>query len=116
MTYEERERMFAKECLSTKDVAELFNVDGSQASQIIMQIKRRQGDRLGKKGKLHVQDYFDYFQLSPKDYRPETSVVVAKTIAERLSHELARALKRLNDDSIACKAANSDAKGAAKDA
>lgn len=116
MTYEDRERIFAKEYISTRDLAALYDIDESTASTLLTTIKRRQGDRLGKKGKLHVQDYFDYFQLSPKDYRPETSVVVAKTIAERLSHELARALKRLNDDSAACKAANSDAKGAAKDA
>lgn len=116
MTYEERERIFAKEYLSTRDLMELYGIDASAASTLLMTIKRRQGDRLGKKGKIHIQDYFDYFGLSPKDYRPETSVVVAKTIAERLSHELARALKRLNDDSAACKAANSDAKGAAKDA
>lgn len=97
MTYEERERMFAKECLSTKDVAELFNVDGSQASQIIMQIKRRQGDRLGKKGKIHIQDYFDYFNLPPSNYRPQSSIVVANTLAERLAHELARSIERIND-------------------
>lgn len=116
MTYEDRERIFAKEYISTRDLVALYDIDESTASTLLTTIKRRQGDRLGKKGKLHVQDYFDYFQLSPKDYRPETSVVVAKTIAERLSHELARALKRLNDDSTACKAANPDAKGAAKDA
>ena len=116
MTYEDRERIFAKEYISTRDLAALYDIDESTASTLLTTIKRRQGDRLGKKGKIHIQDYFDYFRLSPKDYRPEMAVLTAKTIVERLSHELARAIKQLNDDSAACKAANSDAKGAAKDA
>lgn len=97
MTYEERERMFAKEYLSTKDLMELYDIDACTASTLLMTIKRRQGDRLGKKGKIHIQDYFDYFDLSPSNYRPQSSVVVANTLAERLAHELARSIERISE-------------------
>ena len=45
------------------------------------------------------------------------AVLTAKTIVERLSHELARAIKQLNDDGAAAgKVVVPDKKGVAKDA
>lgn len=63
MTYEEREAIFAKEALDKRDIMALFDVCTNEASKIMQQIKRKTGDRLGVKGKLHVQDYLDYFGL-----------------------------------------------------
>ena len=49
MTYEDRERIFAKEYISTRDLVALYDIDESTASTLLTTIKRRQGDRLGKK-------------------------------------------------------------------
>lgn len=94
MTYEDRERMFAKEYLSTRDLMELYGLDLGSASTLMTTIKRR-CDRLGKKGKLHIQDYFDYFHLSPDNYRPETSVIMVKSAAERILNDVANCMKNI---------------------
>ena len=67
MTYEEREAIFSKEALNNEDIMKLFGVCKTESTNIMMRIKRKTGDRLGVKGKLHVQDYLDYFNIKPKD-------------------------------------------------
>ena len=68
MTYSEREAIFSKEALNGDDIMKLFGVCRTEATKIMQQIKRKTGDRLGVQGRLHVQDYLDYFDLSPERY------------------------------------------------
>ena len=68
MTYTEREKIFSKECLNIEDLQELFEIDYNSASILMRDIKRK-SDRLGRRGKLHIQDYFDYFELDGSSLR-----------------------------------------------
>jgi hypothetical protein len=63
MTYARREEIFSKEALTNQDLAELFDVCESSASQKAKEIRRVVGDRLGIQGRVHVQDYLDYMQI-----------------------------------------------------
>ena len=67
MTYAMREEIFSKEYLSIEDVQELLGMSYDDAARTIRNIKRRT-DRLGIRGKLHVQDNLDYFQIPPDRY------------------------------------------------
>lgn len=67
MTYAERKEIFSKEALSITDMEKLLGVSYYEAAKIIRNIKRRT-DRLHVKGRIHVQDYLDYFQLPPDRY------------------------------------------------
>lgn len=68
MDYKRREEIFAKDYITTKEIQELLGFKcQSQASQMIMKIKRVVGDKLGVKGKIHTEDYFAYFCVQPKD-------------------------------------------------
>ena len=67
MTYAMREEIFSKEYLSIEDVQELLGMSYDDAARTIRNIKHRT-DRLGIRGKLHVQDYLDYFQIPPDRY------------------------------------------------
>lgn len=69
MTYAEREKIFSKDAIRTSEIAELYDISLSEASQLVMQIKRTVGDRIGIKGRLHVQDYLDFFKLNGNDKR-----------------------------------------------
>lgn len=92
MTYERREQIFSKEYLTNKDIAEIFGVDPSRGSVILGNIKRKVGDRLNIRGKVHVQDYFDAFDLNPADYRPSTSITLAKEIVSAAVAEIVKPL------------------------
>ncbi len=63
MTYEARERIFAKEVLTISDISVLCGLSYQAAAALIRNVRRR-CDRLGLEGKLHVQDYLDYFELN----------------------------------------------------
>lgn len=63
MTYAEHERIFSKEFLNGNDLAIIFDIDKSTASQLIQAIKFK-SDRLHLRGKVHIQDYFDYFKIT----------------------------------------------------
>lgn len=69
MTYAEREKIFSKETIRTSEIAELYDISLSEASQLVMRIKRTVGDRIGIKGRLHVQDYLNFFKLNGNDKR-----------------------------------------------
>lgn len=90
MTYEEREAIFAKEALNNEDFQALFGVCRTEATNIMMAIKRKTGDRLGVKGKLHVQDYLDYFGLKAGNRysTKESSEAEEKEKALRSTHIL----------------------------
>lgn len=67
MTYAEREEIFSKEYLTIADIQSLLGLQYQDAAKTIRNIKR-QTDRLGIRGKIHVQDYFDYYQISTDRY------------------------------------------------
>lgn len=68
MTYAEREAIFSKEYLSIQDLGTLLGLNYQMAAKRMRDIKRR-SDRLGIQGKIHVQDYLDYFELPVERYR-----------------------------------------------
>ena len=59
MTDKRRAEIFSKETISTKELAELYGVCLSSASQLMQRIKRS-GDRLNIRGKIHVKDYLTF--------------------------------------------------------
>ncbi len=63
MTLKEREEILAKDILSVKDVADLLGVTPKKASAIMCDIKACGGKRIEMRGKLHTQDYLDYYKL-----------------------------------------------------
>lgn len=63
MTYQEREVIFSKDVITYKELALLLQVDETTGSTILQQIKRK-SDRLGLRGKIHIQDYFDFFGIT----------------------------------------------------
>ena len=65
MTYEEREAIFSKEVLDLDDVMKLFDISRNEASRLMNAIRLKVGDRLGIKGKLHVEDYLLYRSENP---------------------------------------------------
>ena len=73
MTYAEREEMFAKEYLTIADFQTLFGVNYPMASKMITDIKhgfevKGKQLRLKIQGKIHVQDYLDYYNLPSVRY------------------------------------------------
>lgn len=68
MTYEEREKIFSKEALSVADVQALFGVCQTEATNIMNEIRRKTGDRLGVKGKIHIEDYLKHFGIEANRY------------------------------------------------
>lgn len=67
MTFDRRNEIFSKEALSIDDVKELMGVSYDTAQKLIQTI-RRHNDRLNIQGKVHVQDYIEYFNLPPERY------------------------------------------------
>lgn len=67
MTYAQREEIFSKEYLTIADLQSLLGLSYQDAARTVRNIKRRT-DRLGIRGKIHVQDYFDYYQISTDRY------------------------------------------------
>ena len=73
MTYARREEIFSKDYLTIEDVQVILGLEYQGAAKMIRDIKRelemnpkfnRQGVRLDIQGKLHVQDYLDYFNIT----------------------------------------------------
>jgi hypothetical protein len=72
MTYARREEIFSKEYLSIADLQELLDLKYQGAAELMRTIKRKleyngQGVRLDIQGKLHIEDYFDYFRIRNVD-------------------------------------------------
>ena len=63
MTYAEREEIFSKDVITTNDLMKLLNVQKSAASVKMQEIKRVAGDRLGIQGRVHIEDYLEYFKI-----------------------------------------------------
>lgn len=65
-TYTQREQIFAKEYLDVNDFMRLFGISLPSAYKLIREVKRN-SDRLKIQGRVHIQDYFEYFDI------PDTS-------------------------------------------
>ena len=68
MTYARREEIFSKECLTIEDLMDLLDLKYQGAAELMRDIKRSlefngQGVRLNIQGKIHTQDYLDYFNI-----------------------------------------------------
>ena len=65
MSYIEREKIFSKDYLTIKDLEQLLGLTYQVAAKIMRQIKFK-FDRLGIQGKLHTEDYFEYYNITDK--------------------------------------------------
>ena len=65
MSYAEREAIFSKEYLTIKDFEVLFGLSYQMASRKMREIKFK-FDRLKLEGKLHIEDYFEYYNITDK--------------------------------------------------
>ena len=68
MTFTRREQIMSKDIISTSEVAELLGKSVSQASRIVNDIKASielsgRKPRINERGKIHTQDYCDYYQM-----------------------------------------------------
>lgn len=70
MTYEQREKIFSKEYICIEDMQVLLGLTYQDAAKMIRDIKRK-SDRLHIRGKVHTQDYFDYFGIKAERYTAE---------------------------------------------
>ena len=71
MTYSEREEIMSRDVMTGADIQKLQGCNASQASRIITDIKyviEKRGDkpRIDQRGKLHTQDYLDFYRLERK--------------------------------------------------
>lgn len=64
MTYERREEIFSKEVITLQDFCELYSLSKGAASVKMREIKRKVGDRLGIQGRLHIEDYLAWVNMS----------------------------------------------------
>lgn len=69
MTYKRREEILSKDVMSVDEVCDLMGCDKSTASRIMTEIKTKLSKegiepRIKNRGKLHTQDYMDYFRIS----------------------------------------------------
>ena len=67
MTEERKKQIMARDALTIADVQELLGLSYWMAAKVIRDIKRKH-DRLGIRGKVHVQDYLDYYRLDRNQY------------------------------------------------
>ncbi len=68
MTYTEREAIMSRDVMTGADIQKLQGCNASQASRILTDIKyvieKRGGKpRIDQRGKLHTQDYCDYYNI-----------------------------------------------------
>lgn len=67
MTYQRREEIFSKETITIEELAEVADISKASAYNLYHRIIGK-SDRLGIKGKIHIADYFNYFNI-PFDER-----------------------------------------------
>ena len=65
MSYSEREQIFSKDYLTIKDLQQLLGLTYQVAARVMRQIKFK-FDRLGIQGKLHTEDYFEYYNITDR--------------------------------------------------
>lgn len=69
MTFARREEILSKDVMGIDEVCDLMGCDKSTASRIVNEIKNalsKKGiePRIQARGKLHTQDYLDYYRLT----------------------------------------------------
>ena len=69
MTYTEREEIMSKDVMTGADIQKLQGCNASQASRILTDIKyaiEKRGDkpRIDQRGKLHTQDYCEFYKIA----------------------------------------------------
>lgn len=72
MTYTEREEIMSKDVMTTAELARLLDCNIATASMTLGDIKSsivRNGEkpRIDARGKLHVQDYCDYYRIKRRE-------------------------------------------------
>ena len=65
MTYARKEEIFSKEMMSIKEFGEVMNLSYQMAARVIRNIKRT-SNRPQIRGKLLVEDFFDYYGITDK--------------------------------------------------
>ena len=65
MNYVNREEIFSKDYLTIRDMEILLGTTYQVAARLIRQIKFKT-DRLGLRGKIHIEDYFDYYNITDR--------------------------------------------------
>ena len=65
MSYSEREQIISKDYLTIKDLQQLLGLTYQVAARVMRQIKFK-FDRLGIQGKLHTEDYFEYYNITDR--------------------------------------------------
>lgn len=63
MTYARREEIFSKDYLTIADLQELLGLTYQASAKLIREIKFK-FDRLGIQGKLHTEDYLQYYRIT----------------------------------------------------
>ena len=89
MTYSRREEIFSKDYISIADMQDLLGMGYDDAAKMIRDIKRAlkinpkfngQGVRLDVQGRLHVQDYLDYFNIPSAERYRQGPILVTEAI------------------------------------
>lgn len=65
MLYIEREKIFSKDYLTIEDLQSLLGMPYQTAARVMRQIKFK-CDRLQIQGRIHVEDYFEYFNITDR--------------------------------------------------
>lgn len=89
MDYKRREEIFSKEFISTRELQEIFDISQlANASTLMKKIKKETGDKLGIKGKIHINDYFKYFGIETDRYiKPTPSIEIPESIHPKTNKE-----------------------------
>lgn len=87
MTFEQRERIFSKDYISLSEFMEITGYCRSTASGKMKAIRRKY-NRLNTLGRIHTQDYFDYFNLNPNDYRAPVLAESVQVLASAIAAEV----------------------------
>ena len=66
MTYARREEIFSKDYITIADLQELLGLTYQAAAKLIREIKFK-FDRLGVQGKIHTEDYMEFFKITNLD-------------------------------------------------
>lgn len=74
MDYASREQIFSKDILNVNDIMNLLEMSYGQAADFIRTVKRKityngGTPRDDRQGKLHVQDYLEYFAIPTNSER-----------------------------------------------
>jgi hypothetical protein len=65
MSFADREQIFSKDYLDIEDLQNLLGLTYQLAARKMREIKFK-FDRLGIQGKIHTEDYFEYFNITDK--------------------------------------------------